>query len=148
MSPTREQILETAKLFLQSFNEFSEVEIVRYCSPNCRIRLLPASLKQPVQGPPYLSAMVKMIQAQASAFRLSIIEGEEPAVDVVTRKVTMHLESYSEMKAGVYQNEYIWIVTVSEDGKTVDDLIEFADSAYTAEWLPKILAAAQPAPQA
>lgn len=78
-------------------------------------------------------------------FRLRLVDGVEPAVDEASRKVTLHLKSHSQTPVGLYENEYVWVLTLSQDGKSVDDVLEFADSLYTAEWLPKIKKAAEEA---
>ncbi|KAI1376829.1 hypothetical protein F4677DRAFT_418151 [Hypoxylon crocopeplum] len=136
--PSRDQLLQTAKSFLESFNDFTPESVVRYSSPTCTYRILPAILKSPPQTNAELVCFIKELKAIAPAFELRLIDGEVPVIDVVTRKVVMHLKSRSETTVGLYENEYIWVLTLSEDGKSVDDLLEFVDSLYTQEWLPKL----------
>lgn len=70
-------------------------------------------------------------------FKLLIVDGTEPAVDEVTRQVTLQLKSHAESDAGLYANEYIWILKFNEDGTQIEKVVEFADSAYTLSMLPK-----------
>ncbi len=62
----------------------------------------------------------------------------EPMIDEVNRKIIMHLKSHSETDVGVYENEYVWIISTSEDGTEIVDVVEFADSQYTTEWGAKL----------
>ncbi|KAI1099025.1 hypothetical protein F4804DRAFT_323142 [Jackrogersella minutella] len=144
-SPLREQIIKTTNLFLEAFNEFTPESVVRYRSPDCRQRLLPATMKSPPQTNAEYAALVGTLQPIVAEFKMRIAEGEEPIVDEVSRKVSMHLKSYSETTVGLYENEYVVILTLSEDGKSIVDIIEFVDSSYTIEWMPRFTAAAQEA---
>ncbi|KAI2463701.1 hypothetical protein F4781DRAFT_108250 [Annulohypoxylon bovei var. microspora] len=142
MAPSREQLLKTTNLFLEAFNEFTPDSVVRFRSSSCRQRLLPATLKSPPQNNAEYAKLVSALQPLIPSFRISVVEGEEPAVDEVTRKVTLHLKSHSDTTIGLYQNESIWIITFNQDGTEIDDILEFADSLYTNEWLPKLVKAA------
>ncbi|KAI4858917.1 hypothetical protein F4820DRAFT_193904 [Hypoxylon rubiginosum] len=149
MSPSREQLLETTNLFIEGLNEFTPESVVRVRSPACTHRLLPATLKAaaPQTNAEY-AGLVGQLGAVMPAFQLRIAEGSNPLVDEVARKVTLHTKSRSETTLGLYENEYIWILTMSEDGKTIDDVLEFADSLYTSGWLPKLGKAAAEAAEA
>ncbi|KAI0382422.1 hypothetical protein F5Y04DRAFT_252636 [Hypomontagnella monticulosa] len=141
-SPSREQLLQTTKLFLDAFNEFTPEGVVRHCSPTCTHRLLPATLKTPTQTNAEYSNLIASIREIMPDFKIGLVDGVEPAVDEVSRKVTLHLKSHSKTPVGVYQNEYVWVLTISQDGKSVDDILEFADSLYTSEMIPKLQKAA------
>ncbi|KAI1659482.1 hypothetical protein F4813DRAFT_353113 [Daldinia decipiens] len=144
-SPSREQLLETAKLFIEAFNEFTPESVVRYRSPTCKHRLLPASLNSPPQSNAEFAGFIAALNAIMPTFHLRIVDGGEPVVDEVTRKVVLHLKSRSETAIGPYENEYVWILTLSKDGKLVDDILEFADSLYTSDQIPKLKKAAEDA---
>ncbi|KAI2616919.1 hypothetical protein GGS26DRAFT_577651 [Hypomontagnella submonticulosa] len=143
--PSREQLLQTTRLFLDAFNEFTPEGVVRHRSPTCTHRLLPATLNSPTQSNADYANLVASLQPIMPVFRLRLVDGVEPAVDEASRKVTLHLKSHSQTPVGLYENEYVWVLTLSQDGKSVDDVLEFADSLYTAEWLPKIKKAAEEA---
>ncbi|KAI1779060.1 hypothetical protein F4818DRAFT_403232 [Hypoxylon cercidicola] len=143
--PSREQILKTAKIFLQGFNDFTPEAVTRVSSPSCTYRMGPACLNQPVKNNDEIHTFVKALQTITPTFELGLVEGEEIMVDVEARKVAMHLKSKSPTVAGLYQNEYIFIVTMNEDGTMVDDVLEFTDSLHTSEMLPKMAKAAEEA---
>ncbi|KAI8963432.1 hypothetical protein F5Y11DRAFT_145668 [Daldinia sp. FL1419] len=143
--PSREQLLHTTKLFVEAFNEFTPESVVRYRSPACTHRLVPATLKSPPQTNAEYAGLISALTAVMSTFRLELVDGVEPVVDQVTRKVVLHLKSRSDTAIGLYENEYVWILTLSEDGKLVDDILEFADSLYTSDHLPKLRKAVEDA---
>ncbi|KAI1136523.1 hypothetical protein F5Y05DRAFT_391568 [Hypoxylon sp. FL0543] len=144
-SPSREQLLKTANLFIEAFNEFTPESVVRYRSPTCLHHLLPDTLKSPARTNDEYAKFIAAVQPVAQGFKLRIVEGTEPVVDEVSRKVVFHLKSHSNTTEGLYQNEYVWTLTISQDGTSVDDVVEFADSLYTHQWLPKLIKAAEEA---
>ncbi|KAI1385517.1 uncharacterized protein F4822DRAFT_346057 [Hypoxylon trugodes] len=146
MSPlTREQLLKATDVFLEAFNEFTPESVVRHRSPSCLHRECPATLKTPPQTNTDWVNFVNLMRPIVRTFHIGLVEGEEPLIDDVSRKVAMHLKSRAETTAGLYENEYIWIFTVSEDGSCIDDILEFADSLYTSEWIPKLVKVAEEA---
>lgn len=71
-------------------------------------------------------------------FRLKIVDTTPLVVDVEARRVMMHLTSTAETDVGPYNNEYIFLISISEDGEKVDEIVEFLDSLYTAEFVGKL----------
>jgi hypothetical protein len=67
-----------------------------------------------------------------------VVDASPFVVDVEARKVMMHLTSTAESDIGPYTNEYIFWVTISEDGEKVDEIVEFLDSFYTANFLSRL----------
>ncbi|KAI1459798.1 hypothetical protein F4805DRAFT_420303 [Annulohypoxylon moriforme] len=143
MAPSREQLLKITNLFLDSFNEFTPQSVVKYRSSNCRWRILPERLEQPPQNNTEYANMIGSLQDLTPSFRVYIVEGFEPAVDVVTRQVTLHVKSHSDTKVGLYQNEYVWVITFNEEGTEIVDVLEFVDSLYMNEWFPKLIKASE-----
>ncbi|KAI0886734.1 uncharacterized protein GGS22DRAFT_186807 [Annulohypoxylon maeteangense] len=143
MAPSREQLLKTSNLFLEAFNGFTPESVVKFRSAKCSWRLLPDTLETPAQNNAEYAKLIGHLQGLMPKFRVYMVDGFEPAIDVVTRKVTLHLKSYSETKVGLYQNEYVWVMTFNEDGTEIDEIFEFADSLYTKEWLPRLKTAAE-----
>ncbi|KAI1474295.1 hypothetical protein F4774DRAFT_401250 [Daldinia eschscholtzii] len=137
-SPLREQLLQTTKLFIEAFNEFTPESVVRYRSPGCKHKIVPDTLKSAPQSNDEYAALIAAMGTVMPEFKLRFVDGGEPVVDEVNRKVVLHLKSRSETAVGLYENEYVWILTLSEDGKLIDDIVEFADSLYTNEQLPKL----------
>ena len=59
-------------------------------------------------------------------------------VDVEARKVIMHLESRADTKIGVYENEYILMVEMTEEGDRVQEVWEFVDSAASSAFFGRL----------
>ncbi|KAI2619260.1 hypothetical protein GGR54DRAFT_136297 [Hypoxylon sp. NC1633] len=145
MSPIRDQMLETTKQFLDGYTDMTGESVTRIRSPTCTHRLLPATLKSaPTRNAEY-GALVDLLRPVMPGFRMQLVDGTQPMIDEVARKVVLHATSRSETTVGLYENEYVWILTLSEDAKSVDDVVEFADSLYTSEWMQKLTTAAQEA---
>ncbi|KAI1439396.1 hypothetical protein F5Y02DRAFT_405857 [Annulohypoxylon stygium] len=146
MAPSREQLLKTANLCIESFNEFTPEAVTKYLSPSCRWMLKPKTLKAPPRNRTEFGEFIGSLKpAMPGGLHLFVADGQEPAIDVVTRKVTLYLKSRSETKPGLYENEYVWVITMNEDGTEVEEVIEFVDSLYTDLWLPKLNNAAEEA---
>ncbi|KAL7621037.1 hypothetical protein AAE478_008349 [Parahypoxylon ruwenzoriense] len=142
-SPSREQLLQTTNLFLEAFNEFTPESVVRYRSPSCTHRIFPTILNSPTQTNADFANFVSALRPVMPALQFRLVG--EPVVDEVARKVVLHLKSRSDTSVGLYQNEYVWILTFSQDGTSVDDMSEFVDSLYTSEWVPKLVKASEEA---
>ncbi|KAI1086553.1 hypothetical protein F5B19DRAFT_478856 [Rostrohypoxylon terebratum] len=145
MSPSREQLLKVTNLTLEALNDVTPESLVRYLSPTARWLLKPDTLGIPPRSKAEQSKFIGTLQPIMPAFRIFPVQGQEPIIDVVARKATIYLKSHCETKAGLYQNEYVWIFTFNEDGTEIDEVIEFVDSLYLNEWLPKLKQAAEEA---
>ena len=71
-------------------------------------------------------------------FHLRVIDERETAVDTEARKVVLHLTSSADMDVGVYENEYYFVLRMSESGELVEDVVEWMDSKYTAEFVERL----------
>jgi ketosteroid isomerase-like protein len=58
--------------------------------------------------------------------------------DVEARTCMMHASSTANTKKGPYANEYALILTFTNDGKKIEKIEEFADSAYSKEFFAKL----------
>ncbi|KAI1758927.1 hypothetical protein GGR53DRAFT_191947 [Hypoxylon sp. FL1150] len=142
MSPLREQLLQTAEVFLEGFNEFTPESVVRQRSPTCTHRISPATLQLPPTSNAGYGDFVGLLRHAMPAFQMRLAEGQEPIIDEAARKVTLYTKSRAETKAGFYENEYFWVLTMNEDGTLIEDVLEFPDSLHTSEWMPKLRDAA------
>lgn len=62
-----------------------------------------------------------------------IVDEKETVVDVESRKVVMYTKVKGNTALGEYENEYMWILTMTGDGKMIEDIVEFCDSAKAVE---------------
>ncbi|KAI1078893.1 hypothetical protein F5B20DRAFT_546579 [Whalleya microplaca] len=144
--PSRAQLLQTTHLFIEAFNEFTPESVVRHRSASCIHRLLPATLHAPPRSNAEYAALVGALGPVMDGFTLRFVDGQglaEPVIDEAARRAVMYLKSHARTPLGVYENEYVWVLGLSEDGRSVDQVFEFADSKYTEEWLPKLMKAVE-----
>lgn len=66
-----------------------------------------------------------------------IVDDKEMVVDVESRKVVMHAKNKGNTPLGEYENEYMWILTMTGDGKMIEEIVEFCDSAKAIELMKK-----------
>lgn len=71
-------------------------------------------------------------------FTLNLGDGYQPILDEKTHRAILFLRSAADTDIGPYTNEYILILTLSEDGTEIDEIVEFADSAYSQKWFRKL----------
>ena len=71
---------------------------------------------------------------------IRIADDKEMVVDVESRKVVMHTKAKANTPVGEYENEYMWILTMTEDGKMIEDIVEFCDSTKAVELMKKLQA--------
>jgi ketosteroid isomerase-like protein len=55
-----------------------------------------------------------------------------------TRKVVLFMHTVATADVGEYDNEYIMTVTLTEDGRLVQDQYDFIDSQVQTQWLEKM----------
>lgn len=65
-------------------------------------------------------------------------EMTDAVVDVDTRKVALFLHAKATADAGDYDNEYIITLTMTEDGKLVQDQYDFIDSHTMMQFMAKL----------
>ena len=75
-----------------------------------------------------------MALALLSDCSFQIVDDKETVVDVEMRKVVIHVKSSANSTVGNYKNEYLWTLTMSEDGKMIENIVEFTDLAYAIEF--------------
>ena len=59
-------------------------------------------------------------------------------VDEVARKVLMYVSSSASTALGPYNNEYMLILHMTEDGRRVEKFYEFVDGAYSADYMRRL----------
>ncbi|KAI0172690.1 hypothetical protein GGR52DRAFT_572513 [Hypoxylon sp. FL1284] len=138
MSPFRDQLLKTAKGLLQGMCEFTPESVTRLGSDKCVYRIGPDSLGTPTLNNEQLRHFVVGLNSITPTFDIGPYEPEEILVDEVTRKVALRVRSFSPTIVGDYHNEYIFFITMSEDGKQIDDVLEYRDSLHSSDILPKM----------
>lgn len=74
------------------------------------------------------------------AFKDFHVTVHDTIVDETARKVVMHASSTASTTLGPYNNEYTLILHMTDDGRKVEQMYEYVDSAYTADYMARLRA--------
>lgn len=140
-TPTRDQLLNTAHGFLSAYNQWTVQAIMSIRSPICIHYTLPASLRVPPRPNDEYAAFMEPMLAVFRSVHFSMVADDDAVVDVERRQVVLHCRNRADTDAGEYANEYMFSLTISEDGTKIDRIVEFIDAAYTAEFKARITSA-------
>lgn len=135
MTSTRAQLIVTAQRFVDSYNSWRIDNILAIRSPNCIHHTLPKSLHGSTsytnaEFRAFFTPMMPLLRN----FQAEIVGGDTEEgfiVDAKRRKVVMQLKGHAESDVGIYMNEYIIVLGITEDAKLVEEIVEFLDSGYT-----------------
>ncbi|KAG4429039.1 hypothetical protein IFR05_015482 [Cadophora sp. M221] len=141
---SRPRLLQTASAFITSYNTWSIDTILSIRSPSCIHHTLPASLNVPSRTNAEYATFLEPMLPIFRGVEFAIINSEkETVVDVAAGKVVLHCRNSADTDAGKYENEYVFILTMSEDGTLLDEIVEFIDAAYTVDFKRRISALKQ-----
>lgn len=136
--PDRARLLKTAHDHIAEFNKWTEESVLAYRTPTSTHQYRPASLGL---APPLhhkdLTAVLNNMRTKVPEFKFTIIH-DETMVDVEQRKVLLSLKCRAPTAIGVYQNEYFWILRMTEDGAEIEESLEFMDSDYANSFMAKL----------
>lgn len=138
-SLSRARLLQTAFAFLESYNSWDVPSILSVRSLDCLHHTLPATLLVPPRTNSEYASFLEPMLPVFRAVRFEAIHDKQTLVDVEARKVVMHCRSTAVTDVGQYENEYVFILTMSEDGTLLDEIVEFIDSACTQNFRARIL---------
>jgi len=128
MAPTRAQLLETAIALVRSFETWTIDAVLAQRSPKSTQQVLPKSLGRPVQDLEgfrrYLEHLILLVP---DGFKVDA-HYKEPIVDEATRKVAVFAWCSANTVVGPYENEYIFVIQLNEDGTLADKVEEYLDS--------------------
>ncbi|KAL6799538.1 hypothetical protein GGI42DRAFT_355135 [Trichoderma sp. SZMC 28013] len=136
MAPSRSQLIDTANAFIAAYNQWTVSGVLSIRSASCMHRVLPGN--RPARTRAEFGEFLERTIPAIRNFRLHAVDTSPWIVDVEMRRVTMHLKSTGESDLGAYNNEYIFMITVSEDGEKVDGILEFLDSLYSSEFVSSL----------
>ncbi|KIW21519.1 hypothetical protein PV08_02099 [Exophiala spinifera] len=133
MSPLRDQLLKTAQGYLDGLNDPGPdaAGVIALRTPDCTQRILPQNLEQPLHtNQTYQEFMATGAKLMVSMPKFAF--NSEPVVDEYARKVVLHMRGKGESPSGPYNNEYFIILSTTEDGTQIKEVVEFLDSqAFT-----------------
>jgi hypothetical protein len=135
---SRKVLLSTASRFITAYNQWTVESIISIRSSGCIHHTLPATLQVPPRSKADYATFIEPMLSVFRKVEFSIIDEDDTIVDVQARKVVLHCVNRADTDAGEYRNEYIFCLTITEDGEQVDDIVEFIDTAYTADFKRRI----------
>ena len=132
---SREILLSTAHEAIQGYNTWTLASILSFRAPNCVHYILPSSLNRPPFNNEQLAAYLDPIMAAFQHFHVIV---HDSIVDEPARKVVLYASSTASTTLGPYNNEYMLVLHMTEDGRKVEKFYEFVDSAYTADYMSRL----------
>ncbi|KAL8944332.1 MAG: hypothetical protein Q9216_000517 [Gyalolechia sp. 2 TL-2023] len=132
---SRSSLSQTAQTLISAYNAWDMEAIMDVRAPGCINYVIPTSLRRkPMNNEEYLSFFTLTMPA-FQGFHLTV---HDTVIDEPARKVVMHLSSTASTPIGVYNNEYMLTLHMTEDGRKVDKFEEFVDSRYSADFMPRV----------
>lgn len=136
MSPIRDALIETANSYIAGFSSNTAEGVIARRTADCKQIIRPSNLPPPWSSPkPRTNAEFQAFVVPGFKMvrnvKLRFAEGEDMLVDEVARKVLLHLTSLGETDFGPYENEYMIVLKMTEDGTQIKEIVEFVDSAAT-----------------
>lgn len=131
----RDQLLKTTRDFFDAHNNRDLNRIRTICAPICVHRGGPPTVKSPDRNnDEYISFNVEVFKV-LHTYLATITDF---VVDEVKRKVVVFVDAKATADVGEYENEYVILLGMTEDGKKVVDHYDFIDSHRMIEWIGKL----------
>ncbi|KAE9375944.1 hypothetical protein N431DRAFT_437378 [Stipitochalara longipes BDJ] len=131
----RDQLLQTAHGYLNAHNNRDMESILAFCAPNCVHRAGPPTVKSPDRNNDEYATFNVEVFKVLHTYLATITDA---AVDDVSKKVVLSVEAKATADAGEYENEYVILLRMTEDGKQVVEQYDFVDSHRMIEWMGKL----------
>ena len=132
---SRDILLKTANSAIDGYNKWTIAAILAPRSPSCIHQTLPSSLNRPARTNDEYAAYFGSI---LHAFQNWALTVHYTIVDEVKRTVVMKVTSRANTDIGLYENEYMIVFWMTEDGSQVERVEEWVDSAYSKNFLGKL----------
>ncbi|PMD58008.1 uncharacterized protein K444DRAFT_664793 [Hyaloscypha bicolor E] len=136
MSPSlRDQLLQTAHAYLDAHNNRDLEKILALCAPTCVHRAGPPTVKSPDRNNDEYATFNVEVFKILHTYLATITDA---VVDDVSKKVALSVDAKATADAGEYENEYVILLKMTEDGKQVVEQYDFVDSQRMIEWMGKL----------
>lgn len=134
MSTPRDSLEALCSTFIRVMSGGSLEDVMAIRTEQCIQYTLPPSLKAPAMSNEEYSAFYTKISASFKNFRLELVQGAEPIIDELSRRMVLRLKSSADGPNGKYNNEYVIFLRGSKCGTLLEEVTEFVDSAYTLDY--------------
>lgn len=129
------QGIQTAQEFIAAYNTWNIDRILAVRALNCTQDVHPSSLGRPVRNNDQYRDYLKTMQSVISSFHLEPLEILE---DIHRGKVVIHAKSSAVTRIGHFENEYVLILTLSEDRAKIVHVKDFLDSAFSKDFMGRL----------
>ena len=130
-------LTQTATCFVDCCNKHTVDSVLSLRTDTCKHTHLPSSLGIPTYDKAEYGEFYGRYTDMMKDCHCWIVDDKEMVVDVESRKVVMRVKTKGNTPLGEYENEYMWILTMTEDGEMIEDIVEFCDSAKAIELMKK-----------
>ena len=134
----REQIIRTAKEWIQAHNErdaAGQARVAALTTTDFIARTFPASLQVPNRNREEYAAFQSWSTNLFDSYQAT---ETDMVVDETQCKVIYYIDSQGKTSAGEYKNQYIHKLILTEDGKLVKQFDIFMDSQAMEAWMGKV----------
>lgn len=136
-TPSRERLIKTVVDHLQEFNKWTSESVLVGRTANSIHEYRPKSIQAGGElDNAALRAVLDNMRTYVPDFQF--VKHEVVMVDVEQRKLMMYLWCRAPTAIGVYENSYVWDVTLSEDGTEIERTVETMDSDYANSFMFKL----------
>lgn len=129
---------KTALAVVEAFNKKDIATIMSHRSPDCVRYYYPKSMGYPPQDNESYGRSLHRLATIFDDFSLAI---DEIVEDREARTMCLWLTAKAGSKAGLYQNDYVWLWDFDETGTKIVRSKEFSDAVQNKEFYPKLQAA-------
>ncbi|KAL6716460.1 Protein csh3 [Lecanora helva] len=136
-SKSRSVQRKTAEAVVAAFNDMDVEAILSHRNEQCMRTFLPTSMGLVPQDNATYYSSLKALKAIFKNFSLTINELVE---DKEARRICLWLSAKADTMAGLYVNEYMWLLDFDSKGK-ISSSKEFSDSIMERDFFPKLKAA-------
>ncbi|OCK73188.1 hypothetical protein K432DRAFT_313471 [Lepidopterella palustris CBS 459.81] len=138
MSPTREQLLKTAKAYLDA-HEKRDINALRAVySLACKHHNFPEPVKPIFPDVSFEGYLVGVADLFKIWHSFECRQFAEPVVDSEARKVVLFIEGKGEADVGTYVNEYVVVLMMNEAGTLIEERLQFFDSQGLLTWVARM----------
>jgi hypothetical protein len=128
MASRREKLLATASKFVDTFGSFDVETILSIRSPTCLYHMcFPSFNKNTLNNDETRESFPQWISAVIT-FDFSILEPSHTLVDEARKRVMVRTKASADTIVGGYENEYVFVLQMTEDCGLVDEIWEFYDT--------------------
>ena len=128
MSKTRERLLETTFTFVSTFGSFDIEQILNIRTPTCLYHQSCPSFNKNVVTNEETRANFPQFIATFKRFDFSILEPDHTLIDEAARRVMIRAKASADSIVGAYENEYIFILKMTDDCRLIEEIYEFYDT--------------------